>query len=424
MQCDCNDAVGNENDGNEKGSNKLAVAFRHFLIFHRHIAWPYPIAVLRAAMRLLPYSKAPITSLLSKQQIGTSVSSSSRASNADYQEKLRPVKVWLYALALLVLLMVTVGGITRLTDSGLSITSWKPLSGAIPPLSVADWQAEFDAYKQIPEFQLQNSWMDLNEFKSIFWWEWGHRFLGRVIGLAFAIPFLIFLFQKRLDKKLAPALAILFVLGGFQGFLGWWMVSSGLSERIDVSQYRLAAHLGAACILFGALIWVARSLPSQNTSKEPVKSKWFLAVIGFTALIYLQIIAGAFVAGLDAGYIYNTWPLMNGALIPSGLFELTPAWLNMFENVLTVQFLHRGIAYFIVIIAIFLEWRIRGTAGVKGVHGWFPRIGMLVGLQAVLGIATLLLVVPLPLAIGHQALAFMLFGTCIAYLADMRKVAR
>lgn len=337
-------------------------------------------------------------------------------------DRLRPVRIWLYVIALLVLIMVAVGGATRLTDSGLSITSWKPISGIIPPLSDADWAAEFEAYQQIPEYQVQNHWMSVEEFRFIFWWEWGHRFLGRIIGLAFFVPFVVFLFQKRLDRKLAPALATLFVLGGFQGFLGWWMVSSGLSARVDVSQYRLAAHLGAACILFAALIWVARSI-TPTAAKAEISRRWWWGVAGLTALVYLQLVAGAFVAGLDAGYAYNTWPLMDGALVPSGLLAIDPAWLNLFENAMTVQFQHRILAYIIAIYAIFLLWRGAKSPGFQSVHGWLPRIILLIALQIVLGIVTLLLVVPIHFAVGHQVLAFMLVGALVAYLTDMNRVA-
>jgi len=340
----------------------------------------------------------------------------------DAADRLRPVRIWLYVIALLVLIMVAVGGATRLTDSGLSITSWKPISGIIPPLSDADWAAEFEAYKQIPEYQVQNHWMSVEEFQFIFWWEWGHRFLGRIIGLAFFVPFVVFLFQKRLDRKLAPALATLFVLGGFQGFLGWWMVSSGLSARVDVSQYRLAAHLGAACILFAALIWVARSI-TPTTANLDISRRWWWGVAGLGMLVYLQLIAGAFVAGLDAGYAYNTWPLMDGALVPNGLLVIDPAWLNLFENALTVQFQHRVLAYLIAIYAVILLWRGSKTVGFQSVHGWLPRITLLIALQIVLGIVTLLLVVPIHIALGHQVLAFMLVGALAAYLVDMRGVA-
>lgn len=197
-----------------------------------------------------------------------SIASSSVQIVRSDEERLKPVRIWLYVMAALVLLMVVVGGITRLTESGLSITSWKPISGTIPPLTDADWQAEFEAYQQIPQYQVLNSWMSVDDFKYIFWWEWSHRFLGRFLGLAFAVPFVVFLFQKRLSRDLAAPLAGLFVLGGFQGALGWWMVSSGLTELTSVSQYRLAAHLTAASLLFIALIWVARRLrPMPHVQK-------------------------------------------------------------------------------------------------------------------------------------------------------------
>ena len=312
-------------------------------------------------------------------------------------DRLRPVRIWLYVMALLVLTMVVVGGATRLTESGLSITSWKPISGTLPPLSAEDWQAEFDAYKQIPQ-GVQNAWMGIEDFKSIFWWEWAHRFLGRVIGFAFAIPFLVFLVQRRFSWSLAAPLAGLFVLGGFQGFLGWWMVSSGLSDLTSVSQYRLAAHLFAASLLFLALIWVARRL--RPLPARPATSAGWPVVL-LLVLVELQIVAGAFVAGLDAGMGYNTWPLMDGALIPSGLGAIDPFWKNLFENALTVQFNHRMIAYLVAILAAALVWRQWRRGGFAGVHGWVPRIGVLVLLQIV-----------------HQALAFMLAGSIIAYLAD------
>jgi heme a synthase len=335
-------------------------------------------------------------------------------------DRLRPVRIWLYAVATLVLLMVALGGITRLTDSGLSIVEWKPISGALPPLSLADWQAEFDAYKQIPEYQLQNRGMSLGQFQFIFWWEWAHRFLGRFIGFAFAVPFVVFLFQRRFTWSLATPLAGLFVLGGLQGALGWWMVSSGLSERVDVSQYRLAAHLCAASLLFIALIWVARGVePARTLSASSSRERWSVTLLLF--LILLQIVAGAFVAGLDAGMGYNTWPLMDGALIPHGLGVLQPWWKNLFENTLAVQFVHRCIAYVIVLYAALLTGRQSRAGGFGGVHGWLPRIGFVILLQVSLGIATLLTSVPISLALGHQALAFMLAGLTTAYLADMRR---
>jgi len=336
-------------------------------------------------------------------------------------DPLRPVRIWLYGLAAFVLLIVVVGGITRLTDSGLSITSWKPISGVLPPLNQTEWEAEFEAYKQIPQYTVINSWMSLDDFKFIFFWEWFHRLVARFLGVLFIVPFAIFLFQKRLPRKLAWPPFGLFVLGGFQGALGWWMVSSGLTELTSVSQYRLAAHLTAASLLFIALIYVARSLSPGRVLGRVTRFHMITAVLLLVSLI-LQIGAGAFVAGLDAGMGYQTWPLMDGAIIPGGLFAMDPAWRNLFENALTVQFIHRGIAYLIVAFVGYLIWRRYRDGGFGGVHGWLPRIGAIVLLQVGLGIATLLMSVPIGLAVGHQALAFMLAGLSIAYIADMRRV--
>jgi cytochrome c oxidase assembly protein subunit 15 len=336
-------------------------------------------------------------------------------------DPLRPVRIWLYGLAAFVLLIVVVGGITRLTESGLSITSWKPISGVLPPLNQAEWEAEFEAYKQIPQYTVINSWMSLDDFKFIFFWEWFHRLVARFLGVLFIVPFAIFLFQKRLPRKLAWPLFGLFVLGGFQGALGWWMVSSGLTELTSVSQYRLAAHLTAASLLFIALIYVARSLSPGRVLGRVTRFHMTTAVLLLVSLI-LQIGAGAFVAGLDAGMGYQTWPLMDGAIIPGGLFAMDPAWRNLFENALTVQFIHRGLAYLIVAYVAYLIWRRYSDGGFGGVHGWLPRIGAIVLLQVGLGIATLLMSVPIGLAVGHQALAFMLAGLSIAYIADMRRV--
>jgi len=342
--------------------------------------------------------------------------------NSRAKDRMKPVRIWLYIVALMVLAMVVVGGITRLTDSGLSITEWQPISGVIPPLSAADWAAEFENYKKIPQYTVLNQGMSLDEFKFIFWWEWGHRFLGRVIGFVFAVPFLVFLVQRRFTWNLAVPLAVLFLLGGLQGAIGWWMVSSGLQDLTSVSQYRLATHLGAALLLFLALIWVARRLtPARAVPPDAQRGP----VILLLCLVYLQIIAGAFVAGLDAGQGYNTWPLMDGSLVPQGLDAMDPWWKNLFENALTVQFIHRTVAYVIVLYAAALfVWK-RGAGGFAGANGWLPRIALLIVLQACLGISTLVLHVPLPLALGHQALAFMLAGATIAWLADVtpRKAA-
>lgn len=345
------------------------------------------------------------------------VASSQAIEHVPATDRLRPVRIWLYFIAFMVLAMVVVGGATRLTESGLSITSWKPISGIIPPLSDADWQAEFSAYQQIPQFDAVHSWMSVEDFKFIFWWEWAHRFLGRMLGFAFAIPFLVFLAQRRFSWSLAGPLAGLFVLGGFQGALGWWMVSSGLTELTSVSQYRLAAHLSAAALLFIALVWVARKLTPGPVTGARVNAAagWLLLL-----LILVQIAAGAFVAGLDAGMGYNTWPLMDGALIPNGLGVMEPFWRNLFENALTVQFIHRCIAYLITLYVALMLWR-QAASGFAGVAGWLPRLALLVLLQVVLGIGTLLMHVPISLALGHQALAFLLLGAVTAYLADLSR---
>ncbi|HEY8577343.1 MAG TPA: COX15/CtaA family protein [Devosia sp.] len=337
-------------------------------------------------------------------------------------DRLRPVRIWLYGLAAFVLLMVVVGGITRLTESGLSITSWKPITGTIPPLTDADWQAEFEAYKQIPQYTVNNSWMSLEDFKYIFFWEYLHRLLGRVLGLLFAVPFVVFLVQRRFSAQLAWPLFGLFLLGGFQGLLGWWMVSSGLTELTSVSQYRLAAHLTAASLLFIALIYVPRSLEPGRVAGL-VTTGNIAAATGLLLLVILQIGAGGFVAGLDAGMGYNTWPLMDGALIPNGMGIMEPFWRNLFENNLTVQFVHRSIAYLIVIYIGVLIWRQSRRGGFSGVHKWLPRLGLLVLAQVVLGITTLLMSVPIDLAVAHQATAFILAGTAMAYIADLRRAS-
>ncbi|WP_332700514.1 COX15/CtaA family protein [Devosia sp.] len=353
----------------------------------------------------------------------TSAHSAALSQTTYAADRLRPVRIWLYVMAAFVLLMVVVGGITRLTESGLSITSWKPISGTIPPLSDADWQAEFDAYKQIPQYEVNNSWMTIDDFKVIFFWEYLHRLLGRLLGVLFAVPFVVFLVQRRFTAQLAWPLFGLFILGGFQGALGWWMVSSGLTELTSVSQYRLAAHLTAASLLFIALIYVPRSLePRRVDGYVTSRNSWWATIL--LVLIIFQIGAGAFVAGLDAGMGYNTWPLMDGAIIPDGLGAMQPLWRNLFENALTVQFIHRGIAYLIIAYMAVLLWRQHRAGGFAGVHGWLPRLGLLVLLQVALGIATLLTAVPISLAVGHQALAFMLAGATMAYIADMRRVGR
>nr|HMQ58547.1 COX15/CtaA family protein [Rhizobiaceae bacterium] len=236
------------------------------------------------------------------------------------------VRMWLYVVVLALLALVLVGGATRLTDSGLSITEWKPIHGVVPPLNEAEWEEELAKYRLIPEYQQINKGMSLDEFKRIFWWEWAHRLLARGIGVIFAIPLIWFWATGRLERALKPRLTAILALGGLQGAVGWWMVASGLTERTDVSQYRLAVHLTLACVIIAAIVWVARGLAIHTAGTPPHPVGRFA---GWMALaVLLQIFLGALVAGLDAGMAYNTWPLMDGAVVPGGLFVQQPAWIN------------------------------------------------------------------------------------------------
>jgi cytochrome c oxidase assembly protein subunit 15 len=312
------------------------------------------------------------------------------------------VRAWLLGVAALIFCMVIVGGATRLTDSGLSITEWKPLLGAIPPMSEAAWQEAFQKYQQIPEYHLVNKGMSLEEFEFIYWWEWSHRFLGRVIGLAFFLPFAYFAVTGALNRSTAIRCGVLFVLGGLQGALGWYMVASGLVDRVDVSQYRLAAHLSLATIIYGAILWVAFGLGMKRHAPETGRQWLALAI---TALVLLQIAAGGFVAGLDAGFGYNTWPLMDGAVVPKGLFAAEPWWRNMFENALTVQFNHRNLAYVIFILVAAQAYVTRSQ----------PAVLLLLAVlaQIALGVWTLLWAVPLWLGLAHQGGAMLVFAAAI-----------
>jgi cytochrome c oxidase assembly protein subunit 15 len=318
----------------------------------------------------------------------------------------RAVRLWLIAVAVLVFATVVVGGATRLTESGLSITEWKPVTGTLPPLTEAAWQAEFDKYKTIPQFQKLNSGMTLAEFKTIFWWEWAHRLLGRVIGAAFLLPFLWFLWRGWIEPALKPRLWGIFALGALQGGIGWWMVASGLVHRTDVSQYRLALHLTLACIIFAAIVWTARRLaPCAEALDAPRRTRLGAGLL--LVLVLVQIYLGALVAGLDAGLTYNTWPLMDGQLVPpaADLFRLAPAWRNPFENVLTVQFDHRLAAYVLWLLAILHAVdAARSLRGHPAVYGAIV-LAVAITLQAAFGIATLLLGVPIGLALLHQAMA-------------------
>ena len=335
------------------------------------------------------------------------------------------VRVWLLAVAALIFLMVSLGGATRLTGSGLSITEWQPIMGAVPPLSEAAWQEAFEKYQQIPQYEHVNRGMSLAAFKLIYWWEWTHRFLGRLIGVAFLVPFLYFLATGQLTRPLMLKLGGIFALGGLQGFIGWYMVASGLVDRISVSQYRLALHMTLAVVIFGAVLWVALSLGRTRARPAGTRPRRGLevAAAATTGLVLLQIAAGAFVAGLKAGAGWNTWPLMDGALIPQGLDAMSPWWANLFENALTVQFNHRVLAYAIVAVVLWHLWSLQRS----GADAWARRSGLIllgaVLAQAGLGIWTLLAQVPIPLALLHQAGAVAVFGVALWHWHGLHAVS-
>jgi len=326
------------------------------------------------------------------------------------------IRIWLLCVAVLIVLMIVVGGATRLTDSGLSITEWKPIHGVVPPLSEAEWQEEFAKYRTIPEYQLINKGMSLSEFKEIFWWEWGHRFLGRFIGLAFFAPMVWFWARGQVPGWLKPRLVGLLVLGGLQGAVGWWMVASGLVDRVDVSQYRLAIHLTLACLILAAIVWTAESLRIRRAGRlDPLPAGLRTTARIGIALVLVQIFLGGLVAGLDAGMVYNTWPLMDGALVPSGLLFQDPWWINAFENTLTVQFDHRVVAYLLLAFALFQAWLVRREAPASRAAGRATVFAGLVAGQAIIGIATLLAVVPLELGLLHQLTAAIVLWAAVVH---------
>ncbi len=312
------------------------------------------------------------------------------------------IRAWLYAVAALMVLTLVVGGATRLTESGLSIVEWKPVTGVIPPVSLGAWQAEFGKYQQIPQYRELNRDMNLEEFKTIYWWEWSHRLLARVVGAAFLLPFLFFLWRGWIEPGLKARLWTLFGGGALLGAVGWWMVSSGLAGRVSVSQYRLAFHLTLACAIYAAILWTARGLGVRAFELAPRRLR--LTATGLAILVLLQIYLGALVAGLDAGLVFNTWPHIDGALIPSAerLWFKSPAWRNLFENTLTVQFDHRMVAYTLWIVAgLHLIDVVRAKCRGAALNGALA-LACAVTLQTGIGILTLLHQAPLPLALLHQ----------------------
>jgi cytochrome c oxidase assembly protein subunit 15 len=323
------------------------------------------------------------------------------------------VRWWLYAVLAVLFSLVIVGGATRMTESGLSITEWNPIHGAIPPLNDAEWQEEFQKYQQIPQYTEMNKGMTLDAFKSIFWMEWAHRLLARGVGFIFALPLLYFAATRRIERGLGPKLVGILLLGGLQGAVGWWMVASGLVDRVDVSQYRLATHLTLAAFIFTATMVVARGLAPHS---QPAADRSTQRLAGILViLVLIQLYLGGLVAGLHAGLSYNTWPLMDGKVIPGDLFILEPAWRNLFENPKTVQFIHRVGAYVVFVVAL---WQMiatfrrqPGTTHARRAAILF----LLVLLQATLGIGTLVMHVPMDLALTHQAFALVVLGFAAAH---------
>jgi heme a synthase len=337
----------------------------------------------------------------------------------------RYVGIWLWCVAALVFAMVLVGGATRLTESGLSIVEWQPVTGVVPPLSAAQWQSAFAQYQTIPQYQRVNHGMSLDEFKTIYWWEWSHRLLGRLIGVVFLLPFLWFLWRGWVDRRLAAAFAGIFALGAIQGAVGWWMVASGLTGHVNVSQYRLAFHLTLACIIYAVLVWTAdrviaparaaRTQPDAelapddacSTAHKPLPRRLTLTAGALLALVLGQIYLGALVAGLRAGLIYNTWPLIDGTLIPPAkdLFFGTPLWANFFENTLTVQFDHRMLAYTVGALALLHAIDVRRNDRGGRIAGSAGLLVVAVLAQMMIGVLILLRGAPIDLALIHQATA-------------------
>jgi cytochrome c oxidase assembly protein subunit 15 len=343
----------------------------------------------------------------------------------DFWKSRRAVGLWLLAVALVILAMVTVGGLTRLTGSGLSITEWNPIMGALPPLNDAQWAEAFAKYQRIPQYVLENRGMSLAAFKGIFWWEWAHRLLGRLLGVIFFVPFVWFAAVGAIQRSDWPRMLLLFALGGLQGFIGWWMVTSGLETRVSVSQYRLAIHLGAALLLLVAILWIALEYLRGPASESGQTNKGGKGNARrgylFVTLIYVQMLMGALVAGLHAGLVYNTWPDMNGHAFPDAPFFAAPWWINFFENDGLAQFDHRIGAYLVAAFAAFIYLH-----GIR-LAGYAKKSAKLVAaittFQIFLGITTLLLMAPEWLAAAHQVTAACLLCAAVWHAFELRRLA-
>ena len=323
----------------------------------------------------------------------------------------RVVAWWLFIVAAMVAVMVVIGGITRLTESGLSMVEWRPLIGWLPPMSEEQWIRIFALYQNSPEYLKVNSWMGLEDFRQIFWWEYTHRLWGRLIGLAFVLPFLWFIIRGMVRHDFIARIALLFVLGGLQGGIGWWMVKSGLGDDPAVSQYRLTVHLAMAFLILGGMLWVGLDLAGAPRHDAP---KWLRRhALAALVMVSLTVVAGAMVAGLDAGLIYNTFPLMGGGIVPPDYGHLSPTWLNAVENPGAVQFHHRVLAILTILVSIFLLFRVMRAGLASSVRLPVHVLAATVLVQAALGIATLIFVVPLDLAAAHQAGAVVLFAVAV-----------
>lgn len=332
----------------------------------------------------------------------------------------KSVSNWLIVVALMVIAMILVGGATRLTDSGLSITEWRPVTGAIPPLTQEGWLEEFEKYRSSSEYQLQNAGMTMAEFEFIYWWEWGHRFLGRAIGLVFALPLIFFWLRGMIPAGMKPKLLVLLGLGGLQGFVGWWMVASGLVDRVDVSQYRLAAHLSLAFVILGVTVWLA--LSARFGTAIGRAGRLLPLALAFWAAVMVQIALGAFVAGLDAGRIYTTWPGMEGRIIPDGYLAGMPWYQAIFESHAAVQMHHRWMGYLVGVFAFVAAWLFWKT-GDRPLRGLSHGIAAMVVIQIVLGIVTLVSAAPLWLSLFHQFGAVVLFVMAGAAAWSARRAA-
>ena len=337
--------------------------------------------------------------------------SSGPSSVGIHDRRPNPVAFWLLVCCALVFAMVVVGGITRLTHSGLSIVEWQPVVGAVPPLGDIEWKDAFDKYRQTPEFRLVNPGMDLDAFKRIFWWEYAHRLLGRLIGAAFLLPLLWFAARRRIDGAMTWKLAGIFALGGLQGAMGWYMVQSGLVDDPRVSQYRLAAHLGIALLIYAAMLWTALGLLHPRATESVRALRRF--AFALCALVFVQALAGSLVAGIRAGLAYNTFPLMNGYVAPPGMFVIEPWYLNFFANIATVQFDHRLIAWLLAFLVPWFWLRVRRSPAPPRARLAADLLLGSLAVQISLGIATLLNAVPLALGAAHQAGALLVFTAAL-----------